>query len=105
MWRGWLVADRTHYEGCWRVHHECAVAEVERLRADAREAARLLARAEAVREGLHALRDRAERLEAENADLRESCAMACERPADDCGCAGCLYAAEVRARQEVGDDG
>ena len=47
---------------------------------------------------------RTERLEAENADLREGCAMACERPADDCDCAGCLYAAEVRARQEVGDD-
>lgn len=23
---------RTHYEGCWRAHHDCAVAEVERLR-------------------------------------------------------------------------
>jgi hypothetical protein len=28
-------AGRTHYEGCWRErgHHNCAVAEVERLRA------------------------------------------------------------------------
>lgn len=25
---------RTHWEGCWRDHHDCAVAEVERLRAD-----------------------------------------------------------------------
>lgn len=23
---------RTHWEGCWRDHHDCAVAEVERLR-------------------------------------------------------------------------
>lgn len=22
---------RTHWEGCWRDHHDCAVAEVERL--------------------------------------------------------------------------
>ncbi len=26
--------ERTHWTDCWRDHHECAVAEVERLRAD-----------------------------------------------------------------------
>lgn len=26
---------QTHWEGCWREHHECAVAEIERIRAQA----------------------------------------------------------------------
>jgi hypothetical protein len=25
------TGKQAHYEGCWRVHHACAIAEVERL--------------------------------------------------------------------------
>lgn len=25
------TGKQAHYEGCWRVHHTCAIAEVERL--------------------------------------------------------------------------
>ena len=35
---------------------------------------------------------------AEVEELRETNAMACEQPADDCHCAGCMYADEVNAR-------
>lgn len=34
--------DRTHYTDCWRVHPDCAVAEVERLRAALTEVSTLL---------------------------------------------------------------
>lgn len=34
-------------------------------------------------------------LEVERAKLLDRMQMACETPADDCDCAGCLYAAEV----------
>jgi hypothetical protein len=27
-----MTDGRTHWEGCWREHRDCAVAEVERLR-------------------------------------------------------------------------
>lgn len=29
-----VVHHNVHYKGCWRVHHACAVAEVERLQAE-----------------------------------------------------------------------
>ena len=36
-----MSRDKTHWEGCWRVHHECAVAKIERQsEADQRDAAR-----------------------------------------------------------------
>lgn len=33
-----MTDGRTHWEGCWREHRDCAVAEVEELRALLREA-------------------------------------------------------------------
>ena len=36
-----MSRDRTHWEDCWRVHHECAIAKIERQsEADQRDAAR-----------------------------------------------------------------
>lgn len=64
---------------CGRLRRERddARAEVETLRAEAA----------LMREQLAAATARVEELE-------ESAAMACQSPADDCDCAGCLYAAE-----------
>lgn len=43
------------------------------------------------------LRVENERLKHELREAHTSNAMACETPDDDCACAGCMYAAEVRA--------
>jgi len=37
-----MSRDKTHWEECWRVHHECAIAKIERQsEADQRDTARL----------------------------------------------------------------
>jgi hypothetical protein len=40
------------------------------------------------------LREQLAAMTARVEELEESAAMACQSPADDCDCAGCLYAAE-----------
>lgn len=53
------MADMTHSEGCFRWHHGCAIAEVERLRA---EVAEHLLRADSLRAELARQQDENERL-------------------------------------------
>lgn len=31
------MIDRTHWDGCWRDHHECAIAHIERLEQERRD--------------------------------------------------------------------
>lgn len=59
------MADMTHSEGCFRWHHGCAIAEVERLRA---EVAEHLLRADSLRAELARQQDENERLRAERGE-------------------------------------
>ena len=79
---------RTHYEGCWRAHHDCAVAEVERLRSQFAnsERERKLLRAE-----LSVTEDACAMLEADVERLR----AALESIADNTCCGTCQEAALV----------
>lgn len=79
---------RTHYEGCWRAHHDCAVAEVERLRSQFAnsERERKLLRAE-----LSVTEDACAMLEADVERLR----AALESIAENTCCGTCQEAALV----------
>lgn len=126
------MADRTHWHDCWRVHHECAVTEVERLRAQVADPDGRLWRDRAhdcardVREALgherdahiiwsqvvQMVREQRERTERLEAIVRELVALGPSDTYGSCLLCGTDYGAPhepdclwLRARQEVGDDG
>jgi len=82
--------DTTHHPGC-ACHEARHAEELARLTAERDDAFAIIE----TRNAEHALlREQLAAMTARVEELEESAAMACQSPADDCDCAGCLYAGE-----------